>query len=60
MSTAFRPVHVKSEAKTNPSYFVCVAMFPRLRVRRRLQQHLRLHQDPGQRAEPAVLRVCRQ
>lgn len=35
-------------------------MFPRLCVWRRLQQHLRLRQDPWRRAEPAVLRVCRQ
>lgn len=35
-------------------------MFPRLRVWGRLQQHLRLRQDPRQQPEPAVLRVCRQ
>lgn len=35
-------------------------MFPRLCVRRRLQQHLRLRQDPRRRTEPAVLRVCGQ
>lgn len=35
-------------------------MFSRLCVRRRLQQHLRLRQDPQQRTESAVLRVCGQ
>ena len=34
-------------------------MFPRLRVWRRLQQHLRLRQDPRRHNRPAVLRVCR-
>lgn len=36
------------------------AMFPRLRVRRRLQQHLRLRQEPRQQCQHAVLRVCGQ
>lgn len=47
-------------SRGNSAYFSCPAMFPRLRVWRRLQQHLRLRQDPRRRPEPAVLRVCRQ
>lgn len=35
-------------------------MFPRLCVRRCLQQHLRLCPDTQQWTKPAVLRVCRQ
>lgn len=35
------------------------AMFPRLRVWRRLQQHLRLRPNPRRQNRPAVLRVCR-
>lgn len=71
--TAFRPVLVRNKhinlrhnksfwapELTQRLFFLGPAMFPRLRVWGRLQQHLRLRQDPRRRPEPAVLRVCGQ
>lgn len=47
-------------SQCNLVYTFSSAMFPRLRLRRRLQQHVRLRQDARQRTQHAVLRVCRQ